>query len=110
MRKPNNIFNIYKSVGISPLDAVKLLKEKYPELKGEKMTYAGRLDPLAEGVLLILAGKTVYEQEKNLKLDKEYEGKILFGFETEAYDVLDIPKGDRQPASISRTVLDIDAG
>ena len=106
MRKPNNIFNIYKSVGISPLDAVKLLKEKYPELKGEKMTYAGRLDPLAEGVLLILAGKTVYEKEKYLKLDKEYEGEILFGFETDTYDVLGIPKSVRQPASISRTVLD----
>jgi len=29
----NNILNIYKPVGISPLDAIKLLKEKYPELK-----------------------------------------------------------------------------
>ena len=47
----NKILNIYKPVGISPLDAIKTLKEKYPELKDEKMTYAGRLDPLAEGVL-----------------------------------------------------------
>ena len=88
----NNILNIYKPVGISPLDAIKLLKEKYPELKNEKMTYAGRLDPMAEGVLLILAGKTVYEKEKYLKLDKEYEGEILFGFETDTYDVLGLPE------------------
>ena len=88
----NNIFNIYKPVGISTLDTIKLLKEKYPELKNEKMTYAGRLDPMAEGVLLILAGKTVYEKEKYLKLDKEYEGEILFGFETDTYDVLGLPE------------------
>ena len=83
----NKILNIYKPVGISPLDAIKTLKEKYPELKDEKMTYAGRLDPLAEGVLLILAGNAVYEKEKYLKLDKEYEAEILFGFNTDTYDI-----------------------
>ena len=74
------------------MDAIKFLKEKHPELKNEKMTYAGRLDPMAEGVLLILAGKVVYEKEKYLKLDKEYEGEILFGFETDTYDVLGMPE------------------
>ena len=88
----NNIFNIYKPVGISPLDAIKLLKEKHPELKNEKMTYAGRLDPMAEGALLILAGNAVYEKERYLKMDKEYEGEILFGFETDTYDVLGLPE------------------
>ena len=88
----NNILNIYKPVGISPLDAIKLLKEKYPELKNEKMTYAGRLDSMAEGALLILAGNAVYKKEKYLKMDKEYEGEILFGFETDTYDVLGLPE------------------
>ena len=88
----NKILNIYKPVGISPLDAIKTLKEKYPELKDEKMTYAGRLDPLAEGVLLILAGNAVYEKEKYLKLDKEYEAEILFGFNTDTYDILGLPE------------------
>ena len=88
----NNIFNIYKPAGISPLDAIKLLKEKYPELKKEKMTYAGRLDPMAEGALLILAGNAIYEKERYLKMDKEYEGEILFGFETDTYDALGMPE------------------
>ena len=74
------------------MDAIKTLKEKYPELKDEKMTYAGRLDPLAEGALLILAGNAVHEKEKYLKLDKEYEGEILFGFTTDTYDILGLPK------------------
>ena len=88
----NNIFNVFKPIGISPLGAIKALKEKYPELKNEKMTYAGRLDPLAEGALLILAGNAVHEKEKYLKLDKEYEGEILFGFTTDTYDILGLPK------------------
>ena len=100
------VFNIYKPVGISPLDAIKALKERHPKLKDEKMTYAGRLDPMAEGVLLVLAGNAVYEKEEYLKLDKEYEGGILFGFETDTYDVLGLPKNTGQPTSTSRTVLD----
>ena len=102
------ILNIYKPVGISPLDAIKALKEKYPELKGEKITYAGRLDPLAEGTLLILIGKAVYEKEKYLKLDKEYEAEILFGFNTDTYDILGLSKKNRLSSTISRTVLDIE--
>jgi len=99
------ILNVYKPVGISPLDAINLIKEKHPALKNEKMTYAGRLDPMAEGVLLILAEKAVYEKDKYLKLDKEYEGEILFGFETDTYDILGMPKSIRQPTFTSRTVL-----
>lgn len=106
MHKSENILNIYKPIGISPLYAIKALKEKYPELKDQKMTYAGRLDPLAEGVLLILAGNAVHEKEKYLKLDKEYEGEILFGFTTDTYDILGLPKKNEQSISISKTALD----
>lgn len=102
----NNLFNVYKPVGISPLDAINLLKEKYPVLKNEKITYAGRLDPMAEGILLILAGEAVYEKEKYLKLDKEYEAEILFGFNTDAYDILGLPKKIQQFPPISRAILD----
>ncbi len=52
------------------------------------MTYAGRLDPLAEGVLIVLYGDECKNKEKYLKLDKEYEVDVLFGFTTDTYDVL----------------------
>lgn len=108
IHKLDKILNIYKPIGISPLDAIKALKEKYPELKDEKMTYGGRLDPLAEGVLILLAGNAVHEKEKYLKLDKEYEAEILFGFETDTYDILGLPKKNEQSTSISRLNLDIE--
>jgi len=52
------------------------------------MTYAGRLDPMASGLLLLLAGSEIKNKEKYLGLDKEYEFEILFGFATDTYDIL----------------------
>lgn len=101
------ILNVYKPVGISPLDAIKILKEKYLKLKDEKMTYAGRLDPMAEGVLILLAGNAVHEKEKYLKLDKEYEAEILFGFNTDTYDILGLSKKERPLPATSRLRLDV---
>jgi len=55
------------------------------------MTYAGRLDPMAQGVLIILAGDEVNNKEKYLELEKEYFFEILFGFKTDTYDLLGLP-------------------
>jgi tRNA pseudouridine55 synthase len=52
------------------------------------MTYAGRLDPLASGVLLVLTGEECKKKEKYLNLDKEYELTVLFGFSTDSMDIL----------------------
>lgn len=52
------------------------------------MTYAGRLDPMASGVLLILAGEETKNKEKYLNKDKEYEFEVLFGFSTDTFDIL----------------------
>ncbi len=54
------------------------------------MTYAGRLDPMASGILLILAGEETKQKEKYLDLDKEYDFSVLFGFTTDTYDILGI--------------------
>ncbi len=84
------VINIYKSTGETPLEAIKKFKEKKPAYKNVKMTYAGRLDPLAEGVLILLAGKAVYRKNEFLKLDKKYEAEILCGFATDTGDILGI--------------------
>lgn len=86
------IINIYKKAGETPLEAINRLRQANPEYQDVKITYAGRLDPLAEGVLILLAGDAVYEKEKYLKMDKEYEAEIVFGFETDTYDILGLPK------------------
>ncbi|MCX6720304.1 MAG: hypothetical protein NTW11_00645 [Candidatus Staskawiczbacteria bacterium] len=63
-------------------------KVKNPEYLNVPMTYAGRLDPMASGVLVVLAGPEIKNKEKYLALDKEYEFSILFGFSTDTYDIL----------------------
>lgn len=86
----DKIINIHKPIGISPLDVIRLLQKKNPEYKDTSITYAGRLDPIAEGVLLLLVGDEVHKAEEYMKLDKEYEAEILFGFSTDTYDILGI--------------------
>ena len=52
------------------------------------MTYAGRLDPMASGVLVVLAGEEAKNKEKYLAMGKEYDFSVLFGFSTDTHDIL----------------------
>lgn len=54
------------------------------------ITYAGRLDPMAEGLVIFLVGEMRFKKEQYLKLDKEYHTQFFLGVETDTYDVLGI--------------------
>lgn len=84
------VYNLYKKRGETPLECLERFKKANPELKDEKMTYLGRLDPLAEGVLLVGSGEDTEQKhrEEFFGLDKEYEFAALFGFTTDTYDVM----------------------
>lgn len=84
------IHNLYKQRGETPLECIQRFVANNPDLKGQKMTYLGRLDPLAEGVLLVGSGEDTKQdrREKFFGLDKEYDFVALFGFATDTYDVL----------------------
>lgn len=79
---------LYKNRGETPLECILRFKKENPDYMNDKMTYAGRLDPLAEGLLLVLVGDECKNKEKYLKFDKEYEVDVLFGFATDSYDLL----------------------
>ncbi|MFM2383750.1 MAG: tRNA pseudouridine synthase tRNA pseudouridine55 synthase [Candidatus Parcubacteria bacterium] len=51
-------------------------------------TYAGRLDPLASGVLVVLDETSVWRREEILSLPKTYEVEVLFGVSTDSFDLL----------------------
>ena len=85
------VLNIYKLQGMTPLQAIDRVRKAYPEYRNEKMTYAGRLDPMAEGVLIILVGDAVHKKEEYVQLDKVYEANIVFGFGTDTHDLLGLP-------------------
>jgi tRNA pseudouridine55 synthase len=85
---PKNIHNIYKPLGLTPLQALEKFKKQAGLPKEYKMTYAGRLDPLAEGVLILLSGKKLKEKDKFLKFNKTYRAQILFGVATDTFDLM----------------------
>ena len=90
------ILNVYKPKGLTPLEVVKLVRQKFPQYKDEKIGYAGRLDPLAHGVLLLMVGEeTTKEKDKYLNLSKEYEFEAVFGVSTDTYDVLGLALSSR---------------
>ena len=84
------VFNLYKPPGWTPLQAVEQFRKNTPELSQSSLTYAGRLDPLAEGVLIVLADEAIKQKESYLGLSKTYKAEILCGIETDSYDTLGI--------------------
>ena len=56
----------------------------------EKLTFSGRLDPMASGLFLILTGEDRFKKDEFNKLDKEYYAEILFGVKTDSADILGI--------------------
>lgn len=83
-----SIIAIYKKIGETPLEALTRLRQSVPEYTEETLSYAGRLDPMASGVMLVLSGDANKEREKYLNLDKDYSAEILFGISTDTYDTL----------------------
>lgn len=85
-----NIIPIYKPVGKTPLEMINLLKKRHKEYREEKVSYAGRLDPMAEGILLLLIGEENKKRRSFEELPKMYESEIVFGITTDSYDTLGI--------------------
>lgn len=79
---------IDKPEGLTPLQALDAFRTQYSEYASATLSYAGRLDPMASGVLPVLVGEENKDREKYLGLDKEYEFEVLFGVSTDTYDVL----------------------
>jgi len=83
-----HVVNLYKRLGETPRERLERLRSQKPQYQYEVLSYAGRLDPMAEGVLLCLVGSENSRHEEWLNLSKEYTLDILFGFSTDTYDVL----------------------
>jgi tRNA U55 pseudouridine synthase TruB len=90
-----------KSVGETPLSCAEEYRALHPELAGVSMAYAGRLDPMASGKLLVLLGEECKNQTSYHGLDKEYEFSVLFGVGSDSHDVL----GRLSTESITQTTL-----
>ncbi len=104
MNEKKSTLILEKKIGQTPLQVLEEFKKNNPEYQGIKMAYAGRLDPMAEGQLLVLVGDTCKERDKYLGLNKEYEFEILLGFKTDSQDVLGLAKYGK-PRNFFKTIF-----
>ena len=95
------VHNIYKPIGWSPLDVIEKFREMNPEFLDVPITYAGRLDPMAEGVLILLSGEERFEKDRFMGTDKTYQATFLFGVETDSYDCLGLIEGGSSVGELS---------
>lgn len=91
---------LHKTLGETPLACMERYRTEHAELVNQPMTYAGRLDPMATGALLVLTGEECKEKDEYLGLDKTYVAEILFGIKTDSADLLGLPR--IQPDGILR--------
>ena len=99
------ILCVYKPVGVTPLQLIEQIRAD-EEYKDMKIGYAGRLDPLAHGVMLLTIGEGNKNREKYLGLDKSYTFSVLFGIKTDSYDYLGLPDS----LTLKEAPLDLEAG
>ena len=82
---------IYKNLGETPLETLENLRQNEPNLKEETLSYIGRLDPMAEGEMIVLVGKEENQKrDQYLNFDKEYAAEFLVGFATDTGDLLGV--------------------
>jgi tRNA pseudouridine55 synthase len=84
MNDINGILNIYKPAGISSFACLSRVRRK---LGLKKVGFLGTLDPLAEGVLVLLIGRATKMADKLHEGRKTYRSRFLFGVETESLDL-----------------------
>lgn len=72
---------LYKPIGKTPLEMLDFIKAK-------KKSYAGRLDPMAHGLLLVLTNEHCLSQNSFHNFDKTYIFELVIGLSTDTYDIL----------------------
>lgn len=97
----DNVIKLYKNEGETPLKALDRLRQENPAFRQSSLTYVGRLDPMAEGLLLVLVDGAQSEREQYLGLDKTYRVEVLFGVQTDTGDILGVVQGGVGSAEVN---------
>lgn len=88
----SSMYLLYKKPNETCLECITRLKNNLIS-KGEdiiSLTYAGRLDPLASGLLIALKDGEIAHKEEMLNLPKTYDIEVLFDFATDSFDLLGV--------------------
>ena len=97
------VLNVFKPAGITSFGVVSRIRRR---LGVKKVGHAGTLDPMAEGVLLILVGKATKKAGELSSLDKVYQAGILLGVSTDTYDITGNVSDNKNPELIERSDIE----
>jgi tRNA pseudouridine55 synthase len=98
----NGLLLLDKPPGITSHDAVNRVRRLFQE---KSVGHLGTLDPLASGLLPLLLGKYTRLAQYFGKQQKEYEGRIRFGFATDTYDSQGAPTSEPAPVALDESWL-----
>lgn len=87
-----------KREGETPLQTLERMRAERGISMDTPLTYAGRLDPMASGVLLVLVGDECKNRSAYDGLDKEYEFGVLLGVSSDTGDILGLVRHFPIPA------------
>lgn len=82
------MFALDKPLGLSAAQALDAVRAALPALRDQRLGHAGRLDPMAEGLLTVLVGDETRDAPRLRGLDKTYELDVAFGVATDSFDSL----------------------
>ncbi len=86
---------VYKNLGETPKECIDRYKENNLEIKDIPLTYVGRLDPMAEGLLIFIESNLLQKRGEFLSLPKTYVFEILWGLQTDTGDVLGMIENEK---------------
>ena len=81
--KKDGIILLNKVKGISSFNAINQIKWN---IGASKIGHAGTLDPMAEGLMVVMVNSATKFSEDLMKKDKEYYVEMELGYETDTYD------------------------
>ena len=76
----------YKNPGVPFGDITKQIADDTEN----KISYIGRLDPLASGIIIYLEGNELKDRDKYMNMDKTYKFNLIIGMSTDTGDCLGI--------------------
>jgi tRNA pseudouridine55 synthase len=86
------IILVWKNIGQSTHQLAKkigkITSDKTNKQEDSKATHTGTLDPMAEGIVVVLTGDDRYKKTEFSNWKKEYEFSIIFGIDTDSNDLL----------------------
>jgi tRNA pseudouridine(55) synthase len=100
------IFHFWKEAGETLAVLLRRFREEQGYGADEKITYAGRLDPMAAGIVPLLVGDARFQKDRLQAQAKTYEVDVLLGISTDTGDMLGLVARKALDATFSQKQIE----